>query len=123
MSFFTLINCMDGRVQLPVINYVTNRFDADYVDSITEPGPNLILSEHTDSELADSIIQRVDISVNKHKSQGIVIAAHHDCTGNPADKDLQISQVKDAMLFLNKRFPGIPVTGIWVNENWEPAEI
>jgi len=34
MSYCTVINCMDGRVQLPVIKYLKERFDVDYVDSI-----------------------------------------------------------------------------------------
>lgn len=36
---------MDGRVQLPVIKYLQDRFKVQYVDTITEPGPNLILAE------------------------------------------------------------------------------
>ena len=46
MKFYTVINCMDGRVQLPVIKYLQKRFNVEYVDSITEAGPNLVLSEH-----------------------------------------------------------------------------
>ena len=40
MIFFTTIKCKDGRVQLPVISYLQKRFNVQYVDSITEPGPN-----------------------------------------------------------------------------------
>ena len=75
MSFCTVINCMDGRVQLPVIEYLKNKFEADFVDTITEAGPVAILAEKKDSELADSILKRVDISVNKHKSVGIAVVA------------------------------------------------
>ena len=42
MSFCTAINCMDGRVQLPVIRFLQERFKVDYVDVISEPGPNLL---------------------------------------------------------------------------------
>lgn len=38
MKFCTAINCMDGRVQLPVINYLKKHFKVNYVGSITEPG-------------------------------------------------------------------------------------
>ena len=40
MSFCTVVNCMDGRVQLPVIRYLQERFEVPYVDSITEVGPS-----------------------------------------------------------------------------------
>jgi len=47
MRFCTVINCIDGRIQLPVIEYLKIRFNVEYVDTITEAGPNLILSENT----------------------------------------------------------------------------
>ena len=45
MKFCTAVNCMDGRVQLPVISYMMDRFGADCVDVISEPGPNRIIAE------------------------------------------------------------------------------
>ncbi len=44
--FATAINCMDGRVQIPAIEWLKRRHQIDYVDMITEPGPNKILSEN-----------------------------------------------------------------------------
>ena len=123
MSYYTLINCMDGRVQLPVINYLMERHEADYIDSITEPGPNRILSEQEETALIDSMLERVKISVEKHGSGGIAVAAHHDCTGNPSEKDVQLKQLKEAASFISKSFPGVPVKTIWVDENWIPSEI
>ena len=55
-KFATAINCMDGRVQLPVINYLKDQYKIDYVDMITEPGPIKILSELKDNKLVESII-------------------------------------------------------------------
>ena len=44
MTFFTVINCMDGRVQLPVINYLKQKFNVEFIDTITEVGPNKIIA-------------------------------------------------------------------------------
>jgi hypothetical protein len=44
MAFCTAVTCMDGRVQLPVNAYLRERFGADFVDTITEPGPNAVLA-------------------------------------------------------------------------------
>lgn len=63
MDFCTVINCMDGRVQLPVIEHLQKRFNAKYVDSITEPGPNLILSEQNNPILVKHILDRLKISI------------------------------------------------------------
>ena len=122
MSFYTAINCMDGRVQLPVINYLTTRFKAGYVDSITEAGPVLYLAEKTDSEQTKSILRRTDISINNHKSTGIAIIAHHDCAGNPADEQTQTSQLTPAVNFLASHYPNVEVIGLWVDSNWAVKE-
>jgi len=38
MKFATCLNCMDGRVQLPVIHWIKENYGVDYVDMITEAG-------------------------------------------------------------------------------------
>jgi len=87
---------MDGRVQKPVIEYVMTNFGVDYVDMITEPGPNKILAENKDANLIGSIKKRLEISVKKHGSKVIVIAAHNDCAGNPVDEAAQKRHLKQA---------------------------
>ena len=122
-SFFTAINCIDGRAQLPVINYIQNKFNAAYVDMITEAGPNLILAEHAHPELADSIFSRVDISVEKHNSKGIVIAGHHDCAGNPALETKQRIQLRKSLAILKYRYPQLPLYAVWIDENLTIVEV
>ncbi len=123
MSFCTAINCMDGRVQLPVIKYLMKRFHAEYVDVISEPGPNLILAEQGDGDLVESIFRRVDISVGQHDSVGIAVMGHHDCAGNPAARDEQRKHTRTAIELIKQRYDNIPVIGLCVNENWEVSEI
>ncbi|MBU0507049.1 hypothetical protein KJ708_13755 [bacterium] len=123
MSFATVINCMDGRTQLPVITFLMNRFNIMYVDSITEPGPIALLSNAPASQETKNIYKRINISVEKHKSVGIAIVAHHDCAGNPVAKEKQLIQLKDAAEHVKKHYPNLPVLELWVNENWEVEEI
>ena len=78
-SFATAINCMDGRTQIPVIDYIRKKYNVDYVDMITEPGPIRVLAENTDKPTVESIKRRVEISTGKHGSVHIVIVGHHDC--------------------------------------------
>ena len=82
-KFVTVINCMDGRAQVPVIEYMQQRFNIDYVDMITEAGPNKILSECKATDVIESLKKKVAISVYKHNSQIIAVAGHYDCAGNP----------------------------------------
>ncbi len=123
MRFCTVINCMDGRVQVPVLKYLQERFDAEYVDSITEPGPNLILAENTDQATVQSILGRLKISIEQHGSKGIAIVAHYDCAGNPASKDEQIKHIARAIQFIEKYYDGVKIIGLWVNESWQVEEL
>jgi len=122
MSFCAVINCMDGRTQLPVNEYLRRQLDVDYVDTITEAAPVLILSEQQDSNAAKSIFERVNISVTKHGSKTLAVVAHYDCTGNTADKDKQLIQLKTATQRLAGKYPDVQVLGLWVDSVWKVSE-
>lgn len=119
-KFATAINCMDGRTQVPVNEWVKNEFGVDYVDTITEPGPNKILAEVTD---VDSIRRRVLISVKKHGSKNIVIVGHHDCAGNPVEKEIQLKQLSQAAKTVESWGLNVNITGLWVNEHWQVERV
>ena len=123
MAFCTAINCMDGRVQLPVINYLMERFGVEYIDSITEPGPVKILAAQTDQVLLDSIFKRVSISTNKHGSKSIAICAHADCAGNPIDDETQKDQLRKAREILRKKYPSADAITLWLDMNWDVYEL
>ena len=110
---------MDGRIQLPVILYLQKYFDAEYVDLITEAGPNKILAERNNLNTVRSIIKRADISINTHKSKGMAIISHYDCAGNPSVKEKQIEQVKEAISFLRQTYSKIDVIGLWLDKHWD----
>ena len=123
MKFCTTINCMDGRVQLPVIKYLQQRFNANYVDTITEAGPNLILSEQKNRDAIASILARLNISIERHNSVGVAIVGHHDCAGNPVHKNDQIEHLQKAIQLLQKKYENVEIIGLWINEKWEVQEI
>lgn len=123
MSFCTVLNCIDGRVQIPVIDYLKNKFNIDYADCITEPAPNLVLYSPERVQVKESVIKRIDISINQHSSSILAIAAHHDCAANPAGREIQINQLKVSIKWLQLTYPDIQIIGLWVDENWEVNEI
>lgn len=123
MKFCTAVNCMDGRVQLPVIDYLKGKYNVEYVDMVTEPGPNGVLAGHGKQDLVRSILDRIDISVNKHGSEYIAVIGHHDCAGNPAGKEKQDSDTLKAVGFLESKYKGVSVIGLWVDESWNVQEI
>ena len=123
MQFCTAINCMDGRAQLPVIHYLQKRFNVAYVDSITEPGPNLILAKQDNAVLVQTILERLSISIDKHNSVGIAIVGHQDCAGNSTPYDEQIAQVKSSVQFLKSRYENVEVIGLWLDTDWAVHEV
>lgn len=122
-TFVTVINCMDGRVQYPVNQYMQQKYNADFVDMITEPGPNKILAEAVDTTMVNSIKRRYDVSIEKHYSKVVAIVAHYDCGGNSAEKAVQILQVQEAMKLVKSWNTEIEVLGLWVDETWSVNEI
>ena len=110
-------------MQLPVIKFLQERFGVEYVDTITEPGPNRILSEQTNTALLDSISARLKISLENHESVGIAVVGHHGCAGNPTPKEQQNQHTIDAVNFLKQKYPDTDIVGLWVDENWEVYEL
>jgi len=114
---------MDGRVQLPVIHFLQQKYHTPYVDMITEPGPNRILADQPDSPLFRSILKRLDISVHLHGSEIAAIVGHHDCAGNPSSRETQILQIKQSVDAVKKHYAHIKIIGLWVDENWMVHEL
>ncbi|MFW6153631.1 MAG: carbonic anhydrase [Planctomycetota bacterium] len=119
MSFCTAINCMDGRVQLPVNEWCRHHFNADYVDTITEPAPPSLMADPTNAAAIDSILRRVDVSVHQHGSKGIAIVAHTDCAGDPVDDDQCIVHLCRAVKVMRKAYPDLEVIGLWLGADWQ----
>ena len=118
-KFGTAIVCMDGRVQLPVHNWLMKKYSLDYVDTITEPGPDKILSQGASLQV-ESIKSRVLISVNAHGSDTIFISAHHDCAGNPVSRDEHIEMVKHCINIVKGwNLPVKHIIGAWIDEKWD----
>ncbi|OEG00147.1 hypothetical protein BHF71_05965 [Vulcanibacillus modesticaldus] len=122
-KFVTVINCMDGRVQKPVIGYLSAKFSADFVDMITEPGPNKILAENKDHTIIQSIKRRIKISVDNHKSKHIAIVGHYDCAGNPVDEKIHIQQIREAIKVIQSWDLDVNVIGLWINQDWQVEEV
>ena len=121
--FVTAINCMDGRTQLPVNEWLRKTFRADFVDTITEPGPARILAQGDDPAAVESIRRRVQVSVYKHGSLHIAIVAHHDCAGNPVDKETQLQQLARAGATVGEWGLNVSVELLWVGQDWQVLRV
>lgn len=122
MSFCTAINCIDGRVQLPVIRYLQDRFGVLFVDVVSEAGPVRALADPADSEVNASILRRTAISAAAHGSRVIAVVAHADCAGNPVSDEQQLRELAVSVVHIAEQFPESVVLGLWVDAEWSVVE-
>ena len=107
---------MDGRTQLPVLNWIREQYQIDFVDVITEAGMDRVLAS---KDNIDEIIRSINISANINKSTGIFVVGHYDCRGNPVDKKTHRKHITKALKRLKEYFPEIKIVGLWVNSHWQ----
>ncbi|CDQ21426.1 hypothetical protein SAMN05192559_11045 [Halobacillus karajensis] len=117
-TFATAINCMDGRVQLPVIHWMQERYGTEYIDMITEAGPTKFLLEGSEEQLA-SIKTKIDISVDKHGSGVVAIVGHHNCAGNPVEREQKVGFIQESVELVKSWGFNVDVIGLYVNDQWE----
>ena len=117
-KFVTAINCMDGRVQAPVIQWLRHHCHADFVDMITEAGPARVLTVGLPWSV-NSIRERAEISVKAHGSRLIAVIAHDDCAGHPVPKEKQLSDLRKCLELVASWSLPVRVITLWVDDNWQ----
>ncbi len=118
-TFTTVLNCMDGRIQEPVLSYVREDSGCPYVDNLALPGPARAFSEEGEPYLLGLIEKGLRVSVEVHGSNSIYLVAHHDCAGCPGGKAEQLTLLRQAEAQVRDWFPHVKVKLLWVNEEWK----
>lgn len=126
--FFTTIGCMDGRCQEAVWVFGKNKFYVQYPDTITEPGLVGILANNPSKEFLADLKAKIEISIDKHHSRGIVVYGHEDCAAlSGVSDEVQKSYVQKAVKLLQSLIDSsISVVGIFVkreNGQWVTEEL
>ncbi len=116
MTFATCLNCIDGRVQLPAIQWITEKYNVKYVDMITEAGMDGFLADEN-SDIHE-ILKNVEVSISGHGSENIFVVGHYDCAANPVDDLTHKKQINTAVKRIKNIFPDLNVIGLWIDENF-----
>ncbi len=123
-TFATAINCIDGRAQRPVADWVRVHAQATYVDTVTIPGPDKALTAGLAEHIAE-VREYVDISLGAHGSSFLAVAGHHGCAANPVSAEEHKRMIREAVEVLRgwtlRDAAGRPVrvVGLWVNDWWQ----
>lgn len=120
MNRAVCLNCMDGRIQMPVIQWVQEKYGYDYVDMITEPGMDGLLSNPQND--IEAVFKKMNISLETNKAKMIFVVGHHDCRGNHVSDDEHQTQICLSVERVRAKY-NYKVAGLWVNSNWQVSEI
>ena len=114
-KFATSVSCMDGRIQIPLTKWIKENYSVDYVDTITEPGVDITITENS---VFESIKTKVSISINAHKSELVVLSGHYDCAANQVSNEDHIELIKKGIEVISSWNLGTKVIGVWVDDSW-----
>lgn len=120
-TFATLFGCLDGRATPPAVAFLRDFLHVDFVDVVTEPGPDRVLLVATPDQRR-AIMEKLLVSVNAHHSCTIVIAAHHECAGNPVSREDHLVTVRQCAQLIESWRLDVRVIGLWINDAWQ-AEV
>ncbi len=114
-TFAVAITCIDGRTHEALVTWARTQLGVDYVDLVTQPGADVQLSA-CPQLMCEGIRDRLDVSLGAHAPRAVVIAGHDDCAANPVPPDEHRRQISDAVDRVDGWRPGVPVTGVWIDD-------
>lgn len=121
-TFACAINCMDGRVQDAVKNYIIANYHVNYVDMITEAGADKLLADNSNIPIMENVMKRVEISFHHHGSKILAIACHFGCAGNPVSKEEHVVHLRQAKKNMEAAGFNGTVVLLWVAEDFKTVE-
>jgi hypothetical protein len=122
-KFGTAINCIDGRTQEPVIDFMKQEYGIDGVDMVTFPGVDGVISSLGNFNTIALIRNAVSISIEKHGSRIIAVVGHFDCAGNPGNREHHYAHIGKAVQQVSSWNFDAEIVGLYVNDKWQIEEV
>ncbi len=119
LHFATMINCIDGRTQKPVSDWIKKELCVEFVDAVNVAGPTNVITKGV-KEVVENLKEEVSISVSGHSSTNVVVIAHQDCAKNPISDEAQISELNESCELIANDWgvpKGVSVIGLWLEKN------
>ena len=104
------------------MDYLRRTYGVDYVDLITEPGPEWALTDPERAGVQAAIQRKARFSVAGHDAELIAMTAHDDCLGNDADPGTRLGQLHAAQRLITGWDLGVDIIGLWVHMDGKVEE-
>ncbi len=114
-TYATMICCMDGRIHGPLAEWTRARAGVNYVDAVTEPGADKMLSHSPD--VAEQLRKKAALSIRARGSRLLVVAGHAGCAGNPVPEEQHKRDIADSVKIVRDWGTGIEAVGVWVSDD------
>jgi len=111
---------MDGRIQFPLLQWITAQYGVKYVDMITEAGIDGLIAN---KGLSKSLKEKISISIELHGSKHIFISGHYDCGANHVDEKTHYHDIMESRKILEKAYPKLSISGLWIDNSWKVHRI
>lgn len=122
MSRCIVVNCVDGRAQLPVIEFIKREYGVSF-DIITEWNPAYVLAERNTSVEARSIMEKIQLLIKNNNISVLAIASHRGCADDCESGASCSRQLNLSVQYVAKHFPEQKVIGLWVDANGSAKEV
>jgi len=103
--FCTAITCIDGRFIGILNQFIWENYHYTRIDTITEAGPIPMLLNPPSRKFAENLSRKLLVSVEKHQSNHLFLAAHINCAGDEQSPKYQIEDLKVAAKLMRGEFP------------------
>ena len=106
---------MDGRIHGPLAEWTRKKANVNYVDAVTEPGADKMLSHSPD--VAGQLKRKASLSIRARGSKLLVVAGHAGCAGNPVTEEQHKRDIAESVKIVEAWGTGIGVVGVWVSDD------
>lgn len=114
--FALAINCVDGRVQQPLLRWIRDELSLSRVDYLTVPGADAALAEH--GRELERARETASFLTDQRDHRCALVAGHWDCLGNPVDEERHREQIRRAAEELHRWGVAPRTLGVWIREGW-----
>lgn len=111
----TVACCMDGRIYQPVVAFLKEHWNAQWVDVVTGAGPEQDLSKAPLNAEARGILAQIKMSLASQHKKRLAVVSHEGCDCNAATDEEKKHMVQRSVHTLEREYEDATVIGLWID--------